>query len=156
MDFDSLTKIGAMIGSGGLVVMDEEYLYGRSCKILYELYAERKLWKMCSMQRRNEAYAGDSGTYRCRRRKKGDIEELEELADMIENTALCGLGKSAPKPVISTIHAFREEYEEHIVIRNVVPVSVQISVSYKINPEKCKGCSKCAKKLSGWCHYRQD
>ena len=46
--------------------------------------------------------------------REGDIEELEELADMIENTALCGLGKSAPKPVISTIQAFREEYEEHI------------------------------------------
>lgn len=53
-----------------------------------------------------------------------DLDELEELADMIENTALCGLGKSAPKPVISTIHAFRKEYEEHLWIRNAGLMSV--------------------------------
>ena len=74
-----------------------------------------------------------------------DLDELEELADMIENTALCGLGKSAPKPVVSTIHAFRKEYEEHIIDKKCrAGVCSNLRV-FKIDPEKCKGCSKCAK-----------
>lgn len=77
--------------------------------------------------------------------REGDIEELKELADMIENTALCGLGKSAPKPVISTIQAFREEYEEHIRDKKCRAGICANLRNYKINPEKCKGCSKCAR-----------
>lgn len=74
-----------------------------------------------------------------------DLDELEELADMIENTALCGLGKSAPKPVVSTIHAFRKEYEEHIIDKKCrAGVCSNLRV-FKIDPEKCRGCSKCAK-----------
>ena len=74
-----------------------------------------------------------------------DQDELEELADMIESTALCGLGKSAPKPVISTIHAFREEYEEHILKKHCKAGVCSNLRTYKIDPKKCKGCSKCAR-----------
>ena len=74
-----------------------------------------------------------------------DLDELEELADMIESTALCGLGKSAPKPVISTIHAFREEYEEHILKKHCKAGVCSNLRTYKIDLEKCKGCSKCAR-----------
>ena len=74
-----------------------------------------------------------------------DLDELEELADMIENTALCGLGKSAPKPVISTIHAFRKEYEEHIVDKKCRAHVCSGLRVFKIDPDKCKGCSKCAR-----------
>ena len=74
-----------------------------------------------------------------------DLDALEELADMIENTALCGLGKSAPKPVISTIQAFREEYEEHIRDKKCRAGICANLRNYKIDPEKCKGCSKCAR-----------
>ena len=77
--------------------------------------------------------------------KPTDIDELRELADMIESTALCGLGKSAPKPVISTIQAFREEYEEHIRDKKCRAGICANLRNYKINPEKCKGCSKCAR-----------
>ena len=77
--------------------------------------------------------------------RAGDIEQLEELADMIENTALCGLGKSAPKPVISTIRAFRNEYEEHINEKKCSAHVCQAMRKFKINAEACKGCSKCAK-----------
>lgn len=74
-----------------------------------------------------------------------DIDKLEELADMIGNTALCGLGKSAPKPVISTINAFRDEYMEHIVNKKC-PAGVCANLrTFEIDPEKCKGCSKCAR-----------
>ena len=77
--------------------------------------------------------------------KMSDLDELEELADMIENTALCGLGKSAPKPVISTIHAFRKEYEEHILDKKCRAHVCSGLRVFKIDPEKCKGCSKCAR-----------
>ena len=74
-----------------------------------------------------------------------DLDELEELAHMVQSMALCGLGKSAPKPVVSTIHAFRKEYEEHIIDKKCrAGVCSNLRV-FKIDPEKCKGCSKCAK-----------
>ncbi len=77
--------------------------------------------------------------------KMSDLDELEELADMIENTALCGLGKSAPKPVISTIHAFRKEYEEHIADKKCRAGVCSGLRVFKIDPKRCKGCSKCAR-----------
>lgn len=74
-----------------------------------------------------------------------DLDQLEELADMISNTALCGLGKSAAKPVVSTLRAFRSEYEAHIVDK-VCPSHVCTSLrTFHIDPDKCKGCSKCAR-----------
>ena len=74
-----------------------------------------------------------------------DLDTLRDLADMIENTALCGLGKSAPKPVISTLNAFRDEYVVHIRDRRC-PAGVCSKLRvYSIDPAKCKGCSKCAR-----------
>lgn len=77
--------------------------------------------------------------------EEGDIELLQELADMICNTALCGLGKSAPLPVLSTIKAFREEYEEHIRDKKCRTHTCSALREYKINPEFCIGCGKCTK-----------
>jgi NADH-quinone oxidoreductase subunit F len=74
-----------------------------------------------------------------------DLDELEELANMVQSMALCGLGKSAPLPVISTLKRFRDEYVEHIVDKKCrAGVCSNLRV-FKIDPEKCKGCSKCAK-----------
>lgn len=74
-----------------------------------------------------------------------DLDRLEELADMIRKTALCGLGKSAPLPVLSTLQEFREEYIEHIVEKKCASGTCQALRRYVIDPEKCKGCSKCAR-----------
>ena len=127
MDFDSLTKIGAMIGSGGLVVMDENTCMVEVARFFMN-FTQRESCGKCVPCREGtkrmleilERIVAGEG-------REGDIEELKELADMIENTALCGLGKSAPKPVISTIQAFRKNMKSISVIRNAVPVSVQIS-----------------------------
>ena len=145
MDFDSLTKIGAMIGSGGLVVMDENTCMVEVARFFMN-FTQRESCGKCVPCREGtkrmleilERIVAGEG-------REGDIEELEELADMIENTALCGLGKSAPKPVISTIKAFREEYEEHIRDKKCRAGICANLRNYKINPEKCKGCSKCAR-----------
>lgn len=77
--------------------------------------------------------------------KLEDLDTLEELAAMVKNMALCGLGKSAPLPVISTLKTFRKEYEEHIVEHKCAAKNCTAMRKYVINPEFCKGCGKCAK-----------
>lgn len=145
MDFDSLSKIGAMIGSGGLVVMDEDTCMVEVARFFMN-FTKRESCGKCVPCREGTArmleileriVAGNG--------QPDDIDKLEELADMIGNTALCGLGKSAPKPVISTINAFRDEYMEHIVNKKC-PAGVCANLrTFEIDPEKCKGCSKCAR-----------
>ena len=144
MDFDSLTKIGAMIGSGGLVVMDENTCMVEVARFFMN-FTQRESCGKCVPCREGtkrmleilERIVAGEG-------REGDIEELKELADMIENTALCGLGR-VRQTVISTIQAFREEYEEHIRDKKCRAGICANLRNYKINPEKCKGCSKCAR-----------
>lgn len=145
MDFDSLSKIDAMIGSGGLVVMDEDTCMVEVARFFMN-FTQRESCGKCVPCREGtkrmleilERIVAGNG-------ELNDLDELEELADMIENTALCGLGKSAPKPVISTIHAFRKEYEEHIVDKKCRAHVCSGLRVFKIDPDKCKGCSKCAR-----------
>ena len=145
MDFDSLTKIGAMIGSGGLVVMDEDTCMVEVARFFMS-FTQRESCGKCVPCREGtrrmleilERIVAGNGSL-------SDLDELEELADMISNTALCGLGKSAAKPVVSTLRAFRSEYEAHIVDKTC-PSHVCTSLrTFHIDPEKCKGCSKCAR-----------
>ena len=145
MDFDSLTKIGAMIGSGGLVVMDEDTCMVEVARFFMS-FTQRESCGKCVPCREGtrrmleilERIVAGNGTL-------SDLEQLEELADMVSNTALCGLGKSAAKPVVSTLRAFRGEYEAHIVDKTC-PAHVCTSLrSFHIDETKCKGCSKCAR-----------
>ena len=145
MDFDSLTKIGAMIGSGGLVVMDEDTCMVEVARFFMS-FTQRESCGKCVPCREGtrrmleilERIVAGNGTL-------SDLDQLEELADMISNTALCGLGKSAAKPVVSTLRAFRSEYEAHIVDK-VCPSHVCASLrTFHIDETKCKGCSKCAR-----------
>ena len=145
MDFDSLTKIGAMIGSGGMVVMDEDTCMVEVARFFMSL-TQRESCGKCVPCREGtqrmleilERIVAGQGTME-------DLDTLRDLADMIENTALCGLGKSAPKPVISTLNAFRDEYVAHIRDRRC-PAGVCSKLRvYSIDPAKCKGCSKCAR-----------
>ena len=145
MDFDSLAKIGAMIGSGGLVIMDEDTCMVEVARFFMS-FTQRESCGKCVPCREGtkrmleilERIVAGNG-------KPSDMDELRELADMIESTALCGLGKSAPKPVISTMNAFEEEYLEHINEHKCAAKVCQAMRKYVINPEFCKGCSKCAK-----------
>ncbi len=145
MDFDSLARIGAMIGSGGLVVMDEDTCMVEVARFFMS-FTQRESCGKCVPCREGtqrmleilERIVAGQGTME-------DLDTLRDLADMIENTALCGLGKSAPKPVISTLNAFRDEYVAHIRDRRC-PAGVCSKLRvYSIDPAKCKGCSKCAR-----------
>lgn len=149
MDFDSLKKIDAMIGSGGLVVMDESTCMVEVARFFMN-FTQRESCGKCVPCREGtkrmleimERIVHGEG-------KMSDLDELRELADMIESTALCGLGKGAPKPVISALNGFPEEFREHIEEKRCRTHICQDLLTYKIDPEKCRGCSKCARNCPG-------
>lgn len=145
LDFDSVKKYDAIVGSGGLVVMDEHTCMVEVARFFMS-FTQRESCGKCVPCR--------EGTKRMleilERIVKGegkleDLDQLEELAEMVRSMALCGLGKSAPLPVLSTLRTFRDEYVEHIVEKKCVSKTCEALRSFKINPEFCKGCSKCAK-----------
>ena len=145
MDFDSLSKIDAMIGSGGLVVMDEDTCMVEVARFFMS-FTQRESCGKCVPCREGtkrmleilERIVNDEG-------EMEDLDRLEELAKMIQSMALCGLGKSAPLPVLSTLKTFRDEHEEHIRDHKCRAKVCQAMRRFIINPEFCKGCGKCAK-----------
>ena len=145
LDFDSVQKFNVIIGSGGLVVMDKNTCMVEVARFFMN-FTQRESCGKCVPCREGtkrmleilERIVEGKG-------EPDDIERLEQLADMISNTALCGLGKSAPLPVISTIKAFRKEYLEHINEKKCRAGVCQSMKTYVIDEETCRGCSKCAK-----------
>ncbi len=145
LDFDTLKKVGAMIGSGGLVVMDSNTCMVEVARFFMNFTQNESCGKCVPcregtkrmLQILERIVAGEG--------QDGDIELLLELADTISATALCGLGKSAPSPVVSTIKNFRDEYEAHIYEKRCPAGECQKLKQIVIDPELCKGCSKCAR-----------
>lgn len=145
LDFDSLKKLGAMIGSGGLVVMDENTCMVEVARFFMNFTQNESCGKCVPCR---------EGTRRMLEiledivAGKGTVEQLEilqELGEAITDTALCGLGKSAALPVLSTLKNFRDEYMEHVVDKRCRTGNCQALRRYIIDPSKCKGCSKCAR-----------
>ncbi len=145
LDFDSLKKLGAMIGSGGLVVMDENTCMVEVARFFMNFTQNESCGKCVPCR---------EGTRRMLEiledivAGKGTLEQLDilqELGEAITDTALCGLGKSAALPVLSTLKNFREEYIEHVVDKRCRTGNCQALRRYIIDPSKCKGCSKCAR-----------
>ena len=145
LDFDSLKKVGAMIGSGGLVVMNDKNCMVEMARFFMNFTQNESCGKCIPCRegtRRmleilNDIVEG-KGTL-------DDIDTLEELAETISDTALCGLGKSAAFPVRSTLRYFRDEYIEHVVDKKCSGGVCKSLISYEIDKEKCRGCSKCSK-----------
>ena len=145
LDFDSLKKMGAMIGSGGLVVMDANTCMVEVARFFMNFTQNESCGKCVPCREGTkrmleilERIVAGNGTLE-------DLDMLEALAHTITDTALCGLGKSAAQPVMSTLKLFREEYEEHVVDKKCRAGNCQALRQYVIDPEKCKGCSKCAR-----------
>ncbi len=145
LDFDSLKKMGAMIGSGGLVIMDEDTCMVEVARFFMNFTQNESCGKCIPCR---------EGTKRMLEiledivAGKGTLEQLDilkELGEAITDTALCGLGKSAALPVLSTLRLFRDEYVEHVVDKKCRTGNCQALKTYVIDPEKCKGCSKCAR-----------
>ncbi|MBR2303331.1 MAG: 4Fe-4S binding protein, partial [Clostridia bacterium] len=145
LDFDSLKKMGAMIGSGGLVVMDSNTCMVEVARFFMNFTQNESCGKCVPCREGTkrmleilERIVAGNGTV-------ADLDLLEELAVMITDTALCGLGKSAALPVMSTLKIFRDEYLEHVVDKKCKSGTCTNLRRFVINPEKCKGCSKCAR-----------
>jgi NADH-quinone oxidoreductase subunit F len=145
MDFDSLKKAGAMIGSGGLVVMDDHTCMVEIARFFMHFTQNESCGKCvpCREGTRRmleilERISSGNGV-------SGDIELLLELSETVSQTALCGLGKTAAFPVMSTIKNFRGEYEAHIYEKRCPAGSCQKLKQIRIEAEKCRGCSKCAR-----------
>ena len=145
VDYESLAQLGTIMGSGGFVVMDQNTCMVDLAKFFLEFVQSESCGKCapCRIGTRRMLEILDRITKG--EGKEGDIETLEELGHSIKETALCGLGQTAPNPVLSTIRFFRDEYEAHINEKRCPAGVCQALLSYRINPDKCKGCSLCAK-----------
>jgi NADH-quinone oxidoreductase subunit F len=144
LDFDSLKKVGAMIGSGGLVVLDEGTCMVEVARFFMNFTQNESCGKCIPCREGTKRMLGILERITAGEGEEGDIELLLELADLISNTALCGLGKSAASPVVSAIKYFREEYEAHIRDKRCPAGSCQKLKRIFIDPALCKGCSKCS------------
>ncbi len=145
LDFDTLKKVGAMIGSGGLVVMDSNTCMVEVARFFMNFTQNESCGKCVPCREGTKRMLGILERIVAGEGQDGDIELLLELADTISATALCGLGKSAPSPVVSTIKNFRDEYEAHIYEKRCPAGACQKLKQIVIDPELCKGCSKCAR-----------
>jgi NADH-quinone oxidoreductase subunit F len=145
LDFDSLKKVGAMIGSGGLVVMDESSCMVEVARFFMNFTQNESCGKCVPCREGTKRMLEILEKIVAGNGEDGDIETLLELADTIKSTALCGLGKSAASPVVSTIKNFRSEYEAHVYDKKCPAGNCKKLVTYQIDPAVCKGCSKCAR-----------
>jgi NADH-quinone oxidoreductase subunit F len=145
LDFDSLKKVGAMIGSGGLVVMDSNTCMVEVARFFMNFTQKESCGKCVPCREGTKRMLEILERIVAGQGRDGDIELLLDLADTITATALCGLGKTAALPVVSTIKSFREEYEAHIYEKRCPAGNCQKLKRIVIDPLVCKGCSKCAR-----------
>ena len=145
VDYDSLTKIGAMMGSGGMIVMDEDNCMVDIARFFLDFTVDESCGKCtpCRVGTRRMLEILERITQG--KGEEGDIEKLETLAENIKSSALCGLGQTAPNPVLSTIKYFRDEYEAHIKEKRCPAHHCQALLNYKIT-DACRGYTACARK----------
>jgi len=145
VDYDSVNATGAIMGSGGMVVMDETTCMVDMARFFLDFTCKESCGKctFCRVGTKRmleilERITQGEG-------QEGDIEKLEELAYQIKDNSLCGLGQTAPNPVLTTIKYFRHEYEAHIKDKKCPAKNCKKLLTYTVDPEKCTGCTVCAK-----------
>ena len=145
VEYDTLTAIGAMMGSGGMIVMDEDNCMVDIARFFLDFTVDESCGKCtpCRIGTRRMLEILERITQG--KGEEGDIEKLQELAESIKNSALCGLGQTAPNPVLSTIKYFRDEYEAHIREKRCPAHHCQALLNYEIT-DACRGCTACARK----------
>jgi NADH:ubiquinone oxidoreductase subunit F (NADH-binding) len=143
VDYEELAKVGAIMGSGGLIVMDEDTCMVDVARYFVSFLEEESCGKCVpcreGIKRMREILTDIVEA----RGKPGDIDRLEELAYAIKEASLCGLGKTAPNPVLTTIRYFRDEYESHVVHKRCPAKVCKAMIIYRVVPEKCTGCQRC-------------
>ena len=145
VDYDNLIAAGSMMGSGGMIVMDEDNCMVDIARFFLDFTVDESCGK-CTPCRIGTRRMLEILNRICEGKgEDGDIERLENLAQNIKATALCGLGQTAPNPVLSTIKQFRHEYEAHIYDKHCPAGVCKKLLNYVIDPEKCRGCTLCAR-----------
>ncbi len=146
IDYDNLISIGSMMGSGGLIVMDENNCMVDIAKFFLEFTVDESCGKCtpCRIGTKRlyemlEKITSGNATLE-------DLDKMEKLCYYIKNNSLCGLGQTAPNPVLSTLRYFKDEYLAHVVDKKCPAGVCQDLLTYKIDPDKCKGCTACARK----------
>ena len=145
IDYDNLLAIGSMMGSGGLIVMDDTTCMVDIAKFFLEFTVDESCGKCTPcrigtkrlLELLNKITSGNG--------EMEDIDKLEELCYYIKENALCGLGQTAPNPVLSTLHFFRDEYIAHVTEKRCPAGACKALTNYYIEPDKCKGCTLCAR-----------
>ncbi|RLE12639.1 NADH-quinone oxidoreductase subunit NuoF [Candidatus Aerophobetes bacterium] len=145
VDYETLTKAGSIMGSGGMIVMDEDTCMVDVAKYFLNFLREESCGKCLScregIQRMYEIVTDISEG----KGKEGDIELLEKLANVVKDASMCGLGQTGANPVLSTIRYFRDEYEAHIKYKRCPAAVCKEIIQYSIDEEKCTGCMACIK-----------
>ena len=145
VDFDELTKVGSMMGSGGMIVMDERTCMVDVARYFLNFLREESCGK-CTPCREGIARSLEILDRICNGEGQADdIALLEELGELLEGFSLCALGRTAANPVLSTIRYFRDEYEAHIHDHKCPAGVCKALITYSIDPEKCTGCAVCAR-----------
>lgn len=145
VDYESLAALGAIVGSGGMVVMNDESCMVDTARYFLDFTRDESCGRCTPcrigtkrmLELLEKIIAGNG--------EKGDIEMLEELAHTIQQTAMCGLGQTAPNPVLTTLKYFRKEYEDHINKKVCEAKQCKAMITYAIDPNKCIGCDVCKK-----------
>lgn len=145
IDYDNLIAIGSMMGSGGMIIMDEDTCMVDMAKFFLEFTVDESCGKCAPcrigtvrmLEILNKITSGNG--------EMEDLDRLEELATYIKSASLCGLGQTAPNPVLSTLRNFRDEYVAHIKGKKCPAGVCKKLLSYTIDPDKCKGCTLCAR-----------
>jgi len=146
IDYDELKKTGAIMGSGGMIVLDEDTCMVDLAKY-FLTFTQNESCGKCTFCRIGTKRMLEILERICDGQgKESDMDLLEDLANQIITTSLCGLGQSAPNPVLTTLKYFRNEYEDHIIHKKCTAHSCPSLVTYTIDPDKCTGCTLCARK----------
>ncbi|MBQ3157969.1 MAG: NADH-quinone oxidoreductase subunit NuoF, partial [Clostridia bacterium] len=151
IDYDNLVAIGSMMGSGGMIVMDEDNCMVDIARFFLDFTVDESCGKCAPCRIGTKRMLEILERIVEGKGQDGDIEKLEELAQSIKTTALCGLGQTAPNPVLSTLKYYRHEYEAHIYEHRCPAGQCKALLNYKIDPDKCKGCTLCARNCPANC-----
>ena len=145
IDYESLGAAGSMMGSGGMIVMDEDNCMVQVARFYLGFIVEESCGKCTPCRIGNKRMLEILDKIVAGKGAPEDLSKLEELAGVIKDTALCGLGQTSPNPVLSTLANFRDEYMEHVVEKKCRAKQCISMLNYVINPENCVGCHLCAK-----------
>jgi NADH-quinone oxidoreductase subunit F len=145
VDYESITATGAIMGSGGMVVMDEDTCMVDMARFFLDFVQKESCGKCIACRMGTKRMLEILERITSGHGREEDLSTLEELANRVKETALCGLGQTAPNPVLTTLRYFREEYEAHIRDKKCPAHHCQALISFRINPDVCTGCGLCVR-----------